>query len=175
MVFFFLILLLWTFFSLPLFSEFWLWSVLMWITLVLFFSRFTQLLESVGYVFAQIQSFQLLFLRVLSASLSSSSLGGDSNDMIIRCFVIVPQVPETLHGLFQSIFVCFSDWVTSINISSSLLIPFSVSSILLLTHPLCLISIIVFFSSNYPFCSLYLPFIWWSFLYLCQDLQSCFI
>lgn len=67
---------------------------------------FTQLLESVGLrVLPNLGSFQSLLLQVLFQP-HPLSLLWDFDDISVRSFVILPQVPEALF-----IYLCYSNWV----------------------------------------------------------------
>ena len=110
---------------------------------------FSEVLKTVEvYLLSNLGHFHLLVLQVIQSHLFSPPFLGCLWDTNVRASVIVPLVPEILLNFFQSIFYC-SDWVISVVLSSSSLILYSVSSILL-SSPFfeLLILVNVFFSSK---------------------------
>ena len=74
---------------------------------------------------------------ILSQPFSFSPHLQKSNDMNVRCFVMVSQAPNILGRLiFPRLFsLCCSDWVSSITLSLATLILSSIPYILLLSPP----------------------------------------
>lgn len=78
------------------------------------------------------------------------------NDMDVKSSVIVPQVPETLFiFIFSLFYLCLSDWVISMFLSSSSLILSSATSILLLSQSIELLNLRYWFLNSKIFAWLF--------------------